>query len=304
MSGSRSNDYSSVNLNGKIGSSRDSAGATQIEMEINKFLEELLKEFNDRNVEAIRIHLNEIVKAIGSEIGGLEQILFGGSLSKRTFIEGMSDIDALVIIDNKSAKGISPQELQDKFYELLSKRFANTKIEKGLLAVTLKFSDYDVQLLPAIREDGRIRIASSTGSGWSQQINTKVFTDKLTNINKMNGNKVVPVIKLAKQLLDSLPEKYKLSGYHVEAIAVEAFENYTGRNALFDMTKHLLATAGKRVLKPMMDITGQSWLIDENFGVEKSLLRQYASKNIEALYGKFSNSNSATIKSLFESDGR
>lgn len=67
---------------------------------------------------AIRTHLNEIEKTLGKEIEGIEQILFGGSLSKKTFVEGISDVDALVVIKPDIASGPTPEELQNKFYDL------------------------------------------------------------------------------------------------------------------------------------------------------------------------------------------
>lgn len=51
---------------------------------MNEFLEDLLKEYNNRDVEAIRTHLNEIEKVLDREIEGLDRILFGGSISKHT----------------------------------------------------------------------------------------------------------------------------------------------------------------------------------------------------------------------------
>lgn len=296
MSGSSGSSYRDVNTSSKINTSQEAVSTSELEMEINKLLEELLKHINDRDVEAIRTHLNEIEKILGKEIEGIEQILFGGSLSKKTFVEGISDVDALVVIKPDIASGLTPKELQNKFYDLLLQRFPNTEINKGVLAVTIKFYDYEIQLLPAIREEGKIRIASSKSLEWSQLINTTAFTSKLTGINKINSNKVVPVIKLTKHLLGLLPERYKLSGYHIEALAVEAFNGYNGRITLFDMTKHLLNTAEKRILKPMIDITGQSGNIDQYFGEKNSLYRQYASKQIRALNGKFS--NPATINSI------
>lgn len=93
-------------------------------------------------------------------------------------------------------KRVSPKELQEDFCKLLQKRFPHTEINKGELAVTIKFSDYEVQLLPALRENGKIRIADREEHGWSSPINVSAFTSKLTKTNKINGNKVVPVIKL------------------------------------------------------------------------------------------------------------
>ncbi len=292
--------YGSINTKAQLLSSSEGVQSSQREIEIDEFLETLLKDFNNRDTEAIQTHLSEIEKVLGREIDGLDRILFGGSISKNTFIEGTSDIDALVLLDSTHYKNTDPKKLQQSFLEMLQRRFPNTEIKKGTLAVTLKFSDYEIQLLPALRDNGKIRIANRDCSGWSAPIDSKAFTERLTKTNKMNGSKVVPVIKLAKSLFSKLPTECQLSGYHVEALAVEAFSSYNGRLTLYDMTKHLLDYSVKRILSPMNDVTGQSGAIDDYFGGTNSLDRQSTSHHLKDIAGRFSGSDAVSVtKELF-----
>ena len=291
--------YRSIGTSSQLSTSASGAQASQHEIEMNEFLECLLKDFNNRDVEAIRTHLNEIEKALGSEIEGFDRILFGGSISKNTFIEGTSDVDALVILDKSKYKDAAPKALQVAFVKLLQQRFPKAEIKCGTLAVTVKFSDYEIQLLPAMKNNGKLQIASNDGSCWSSSINSAKFTERLTATNKMNGNKVVPVIKLAKSLFSNLPARYQLSGYHVEALAVDAFSTYNGRYTLYDMTKHMLNYSIKRVLSPMSDVTGQSGIIDDQFGSARSITRQYLSRHIQDIAGHFSGATS-DAKGLFD----
>lgn len=292
--------YGSISTKVQMLSSVKGTQSSQREIEINEFLDALLKDFNNRDANAIQTHLSEIEKALGREIDGLEAILFGGSISKNTFIEGTSDVDALVFLDRARYKDVSPQELQDSFFEMLQKRFPSTQITKGTLAVTVKFSDYEIQLLPALRENGKVRIADRESHGWSSPINVTAFTKKLTRTNQINSNKVVPVIKLTKNLFSKLPEQYQLSGYHVEALAVDAFTTYSGRYTLYDMTKYLLDYSTKRVLTPMNDVTGQSGVIDDYLGTANSLDRQHLSHYIKNIAGRFSGSDATSVtKELF-----
>ncbi len=288
--------YSSINARANLSSSTKNAQLSQRELEINEFLENLLKNFNNRDSETIQRHLREIERVLGKNIDGLDKILFGGSISKKTFIEGTSDVDALVFLDKSLYKNASPKELQNTFYQMLTKRFPNTQIEKGTLAVTVKFSDYEIQLLPAFRQNGKVQIADRTGNSWSKPIDTHAFTDRLTKTNKMNNNKVVPVIKIAKDLFSNLPKKYQLSGYHIEALAVDAFSSYTGRTTLYDMTKHLLNHSIKRVLYPMVDVTGQSGTIDADWGNQNSIQRQRVSYYIKDISKRFSEADTTSVK--------
>lgn len=141
---------------------------------------------------------------------------------------------------------------------MLKQRFPRTEIVKGNLAVTVKFSDYEVQLLPALRESGKVQIAGRDGTTWTKPINIAAFTRRLTETNRSNGNKVVPVIKIVKSLFDHLPPKYQLSGYYVEALAVDAFSVYNGRYTLYDMTKHLLDHSVKVALNFARSIVAKS----------------------------------------------
>lgn len=291
--------YRSIGTRSQLSSSASGAQASQHEIEMNEFLEDLLKDYNKRDVDAIRTHLSEIEKVLGREIEGIDRILFGGSISKNTFIEGTSDVDALVILDKATYKDATPKELQDAFAKMLQQRFPKTEIKCGTLAVTVKFSDYEIQLLPAMRTNGKLQIASNDGSCWSSSINSAKFTERLTATNKLNQNKVVPVIKLAKSLFSNLPTKYQLSGYHVEALAVDAFSTYNGRYTLYDMTMHMLNHSIKRVLSPMSDVTGQSGIIDDHFGNARSITRQHLSKHIQDIAGHFSGSTS-DAKGLFD----
>lgn len=145
--------YRSIGTSSQLSSSTSGAQASQHEIEMNEFLEDLLKDYNKRDVAAIRTHLNEIEKVLGREIEGLDRILFGGSISKNTFIEGASDVDALVILDRAKYKDATPKELQNAFAKMLQQRFPRTEIKCGSLAVTIKYKDYEIQLLHALRNN-------------------------------------------------------------------------------------------------------------------------------------------------------
>ena len=270
--------------------------SSQREIDINRMLEDILKEYNSRDVASIGKHLEEIEKALGRSLDGVEKILFGGSISKSTYIEGLSDVDALVILDKSIYSRANPTELKTAFVEMLRKRFPKTEISVGNLAVTVHFSDYTVQLLPALQKGKKFCIADKKANGWTNPIDVKAFTSKLTAVNENNSDKVVPVIKIVKALYSHLPEEYKLSGYHIEAMAVEMFTSYSGRHTLHDMTQYYLDKAKDMVKEPTHDITGQSGTIDSYFGDYNSISRQKLSQHLKEISERFKNSDSTTIK--------
>ncbi len=258
------------------------------EIRVNSLINDLLSMYNDRDVEAIRKHLDSIKKALESDIEGFTEILFGGSVAKHTYIDGLSDVDALVNIKNTDLEGKSPDEVKQYFYNRLQQRFPKTEISIGNLAVTLKFQDgHEIQLLPAIRQGEKLKISTADSSRWTN-INPKKFTEKLTTVNSEQSGKVVPTIKLVKSIIANYPQNRKLSGYHVEALAVDVFKDYNGRNTPKDMMKHFFKEASNRVLKPMADSTGQSLHVDGYLKEKNSLERKMVADSLSNTHRKMS----------------
>lgn len=249
---------------------------------VNEVLSEALRRFNDRDVELARDRLEAIKEALGPLAVDFDRLLFGGSVAKRTYVDGLSDIDALVVID---AADTSPDRVVERLRASLSQRLSTgavVDISAGRLAVTVRYSDgTEIQLLPAVERDGRTSIASEDGRAW-RQIRPRKFAEKLTQVNQANGQQVVPTIKLAKAVLQNLPEAHQLSGYHVEAIAVDAFRSYEGRRDRASMLVHLIRHAEHAILRPTGDITSQSVHIDQHLGPSNSEAR----RNVSAALGR------------------
>lgn len=247
---------------------------------VNEVLSEALATFNDRDVELIAERLEVIQEALGSLAADVDRLMFGGSVAKHTYVDGLSDVDALVVIDDP---GVGPSELVERFRLALAEQLGAgqvVSVSSGRLAVTVAYRDgTEIQLLPAVERNGRTSIASEDGSAW-RQIRPHKFAEKLTQVNKANGQFVVPTIKLAKAVLRQLPPTNQLSGYHIEAIAVDAFRSYDGRRDRASMLTHLVRHAQQAVMQPTGDITGQSVHIDQNLGPANSEARRSLSAHL------------------------
>jgi hypothetical protein len=234
--------------------------------EINEYLGEQLATVNDRDIPGTNRRLDAIEEALDSEALEVDRLLFGGSVAKHTYVDGLSDVDALVVVNEPEA---TPNDLIHRFAESLRARLPAgdfETVEEGRLAVTITYADgSQVQLLPAVERAGHTSIASEDGSQW-RQIKPHKFAEKLTQVNKDNGQAVVPTIKLAKALIADVDGDHKISGYHMEAIAVDAFKEYNGRRDRASMLQHLISHASEAVLRPTGDITGQSVNIDDHLG--------------------------------------
>lgn len=270
----------------------------------NQALQSLLTEFNNRDTDAMGRRLEQIKTALNEDLEGTVDIRFGGSVAKRTFVDGLSDVDSLVLLNKSELAELDPVQVKSYFADRLRTEFKDgAEVTEGRLAVTLRFNDAEIQLLPAVKTEEGYRIANVDGSSWAH-ITPREFTSVLTSINAAHGAKVVPVVKLAKAILGVMPERQRLSGYHTEALAVEIFRGYRGTQSLKDMLQYFFSEASSRIRVPIPDTTGQSGHVDEYLGGAGSLDRRLVSDTLDRVARRIRNADTAQsvdqITSLFE----
>lgn len=268
----------------KIKRDQHEAQSREFESEVNKIISEILRDANDRDTESVRNHLDTILKTINNEIDGSVQTLFGGSVSKNTYVEGLSDIDVMLVLNNSELANKSPLEVKKYLIKQLRKRLPKTYIKSGKMAITIKFSDgLEIQILPCIKTSTGLKITQANSDKWSNVIKPKKFAEKLVEINKKCHGKAIPVIKLAKSIISEFSKKRQLTGYHIESLAVSIFSNYKGKNNSKAMLKEFFNKAAKMVLSPIKDKTGQTINTDSYLGSKESIERKAASDSLSRI---------------------
>ena len=269
---------------------RKSAPIAQAESdEINGGLRDILKGYNDRDYAAINLHRQTVRQALERD-DDVVRILFGGSVERNTYVKGLSDVDALVIVNDSKLSSLLPQNAIEYMEDLIQRRLPNTEIRSGDLAVTVTYSDgVEMQFLPAIERKGGVRIADPARNQWGNVVHPDRFRARLTKVNQDNGGRVIPVIKLAKGLAARVirNDGEKIQGYHMESMAILAFRNYQGPTDLRSMFMHFCESATKTVLNPIKDLTKQSRYVDEYMGDAGSRRRKRASKNFRKMLNRF-----------------
>jgi hypothetical protein len=273
------------------------------EASCNNALQELLGGLNNRDVDAIATHLGEIKRAIEDELDGTIDLRFGGSVAKHTYVDGLSDVDSLVLLD-KCELAAGPPSAAKKFLATrLEEELVGASISTGALAVTVRFPDAEVQLLPAVSCEGAVQIADSGSDQWAR-IRPRDFSRVLSQVNEEKGRKVVPVIKLAKAIIANFPESTKLTGYHAESLAVAAFRSYAGPLTHKTMLRFFFERGASLVRSPIKDRTGQSVHVDDYLGGEGSLERRIVSDYFARISRRMALADSAQSvdqwKRLFE----
>lgn len=290
--GGRSYDTSDVNRLAREASRE--ADQAAYDAAVNEALKDALSNFNARDAEAIRSHLDEIVEAVGEGVDGSLDMVFGGSVGKNTYIEGLSDVDVLLRLTNSELQGMSPRQVLEYMRGKLAGKFGADNVKVGDLAVTVRCSDgTEIQVLPAVSSGAGVKIPVPGSSEWSKTVRPDRFAAKLTEVNKANSGHVVPTVKLFKAMLEkALPPGAKVSGYHAESLAIEAFKNYSGRQTRKDMLAHLCSSASEKVMSPIKDSSGQSVHVDDYLGSAGSSDRQRVSGALKRLATKLTTADS------------
>ncbi|HEV8620104.1 MAG TPA: CBASS oligonucleotide cyclase [Nitrospiraceae bacterium] len=259
---------------------------------VNQQLGEFLKDFNSRDSAATREVLDDVREELRDEIGGTVDLVYGGSVSRHTYLEGLSDTDALVILDPDNVARQSPQRLRDRFAQRLRELYGDDNVKVGDLAVTVTVRGKEVQLLPTMRDGEGYRIAAPDGRSWSK-INPRAFAEKLTQANRAQDGKLIPTIKVTKAIVATLPKQQQLTGYHIESLAIEAFKNYEGQRTYKAMVAHFFERATELVKAPIVDRSGQSVYVDEYLGAANSQGRRVVSQALQRVQRKLQNADAS-----------
>ena len=246
----------------------------------NEHCEAFLAQYTRRNTQTVTQRLESLCGFLRQK-GNVVQTMFGGSVRKGTYVTGLSDVDALLIVNQSSLVNQTPALVIEYVRDTIQNRLHQNTVSAGNLAVTVSYSDgTEIQILPAIRTNsGGVRIADRGSTQWSNVARPDDFAEKLAKVNTARNGRVVPIIKLAKAMADCFitrPSR-KMSGYHIESLAIDAFKDYQGPLYPKTMLVHLLGHSMEAVKKPIVDSTGQSRHVDEYLGQTDSNLRKGAS---------------------------
>ena len=277
----------------KIRSEEEKAKKAVFDLEVSNLIRNLLVNVNDRDTDAIQRHIKTITDALHSEIDGTIDLRYGGSISKHTYVNGLSDIDSLAILNNSELANSNPEEVKKYFYDKLTARLPYTDIKIGNLAVTIKFvSGVEIQVLPALKEDGGFRIPSSRRMNeWSHVIRPGDFAKALRYANTKMDGKLVPTIKIVKSIISTFSDSRQISGYHAEALAIEVFNRYTGEKTPKAMLRHFFSEGSKSILTPIKDKSGQSIHVDDYLKEPNSLQRKMVSDSLATVARKMQNAD-------------
>jgi hypothetical protein len=284
-SGSSTGPITEEKVESEIDSALENTKRLEFEAGVNERLKEALSSYNEKDTELVNERLNEIKELLSENLETSINIRRAGSWKKHTYIDGLSDVDCLFILNSPEFSGESPQQLLDELKKLLQKKLGNKVIvERGNLSLKITYENGpDLQILPALRNDKGLRIPSGDHDSWSRLINPEKFANLLTETNKrLNGN-VIPVIKMVKGAVIGTGSNPDMKGYHVEALAVEIFQGYQGEQTKKAMLEYFFLRASEMVRKPIKELSGQSQYVDDYLGDSGSVERENVSMELKRI---------------------
>lgn len=185
-------------------------------------------------------------EAVEKELAVVDSFLTG-SYSRSTMIAPLSeaDIDIFVVLNPQYYELNGQANLLDRVRRVLLKTYTKTpKISRNGQAVTITFTDFVVDVVPAFnRQGGGYLIPSSTHGSWIET-NPKVHVDIMSNENSAHGQTLVPLVKMIKgwNRTSGLP----FTSFYLELLTIKILKNVTisdypsGLRYFFDKGRELI----------------------------------------------------------------
>jgi tRNA nucleotidyltransferase (CCA-adding enzyme) len=86
---------------------------------VGEVISRALSQYNSRDASEIGRILDEIMAELGRNIDGTLRLLFGGSVAKHTYVDGLSDIDALVVMSSEGTEAMTPAQLRKRMADII-----------------------------------------------------------------------------------------------------------------------------------------------------------------------------------------
>jgi hypothetical protein len=148
-----------------------------------------------------------------------------GSYVRSTMIAPLreADIDVFVVLDAKYWSADGYASCLDKVKRVLSKSYSEaTEISRNGQAVTIKFSDFSMDVVPGFyRQGGGFLIPDSRGKRWIPT-DPKKHVEIWTIRNKQHNGDLVPLIKMIKAWNRKHSQLFR--SFHLETLILKVLE--------------------------------------------------------------------------------
>jgi hypothetical protein len=167
----------------------------------------------------------------------VEDSFLSGSYSRNTLIAPLAeaDIDVFIVLDNKyfyhydSGQNGGQAGLLDQLKRTLRRTYTRTPdISRNGQAVTIRFEDFSVDVVPAFRrQGGGFLIPNSVTRSWLETDPEK-HIEIFAAANKAHNGNLIPMIKMIKAWNRRISKHFR--SFHLEVLALAIYNNVTISN--------------------------------------------------------------------------
>jgi hypothetical protein len=178
----------------------------------------------------VSIRQQNIRDAVEKERKVLDSFLTG-SYSRSTLIAPLNeaDIDIFIVLDSEYYEKDGQANLLDKIKRTILKTYPQTpKISRNGQAVTITFTDFAVDVVPAFnRQGGGYLIPDSINHIWIST-NPKLHVDYVSQENSIHEGNLIPLIKMLKTWNKNIGSVF--SSFYLEILICKILKNVTISN--------------------------------------------------------------------------
>jgi hypothetical protein len=199
--------------------------------------------------ETVSTRQQSVRSALDDGLTILETFLTG-SYRRSTMIAPLkeADVDIVAVMDTSYYQRDGQVSLLDKVKRVLLKRYPRTpKISRDGQAVTITFTDFCVDVVPAFnRQGGGLLIPDSIQKRWIET-DPKRHVEIWAEANKKHGYKLVPIIKMVKawnKMHSALLRSFSLETLTLQALSNVTISDYSsGVRYAFDKARSQVSSA-------------------------------------------------------------
>jgi hypothetical protein len=186
-------------------------------------------EITDLQEQTVSTRQTNVRDAVEKELTVLDSFLTG-SYRRSTMISPLNeaDVDVFVVLSSDYFEQGGYASLLDKVKQALKKTYKTPDISPNGHAVTIVFSDFKVDVVPAFnRKGGGFLIPDSIGKKWIST-DPKKHVELWTASNKAHAGDLVPLIKMIKGW--NKTHSASLRSFYLECMVRDALTNVTISN--------------------------------------------------------------------------
>ncbi len=250
-------------------------------------IHELISNININRLKIIYLDLCKLeIKLTPKYLLKSYKFIISGSLLKETYIDGISDIDILIPINESIYSNYSPNEIIESLFNYeLDTDFEKYFISANKNALRLRFKNLWIELVPVRISDSNLLFPNKNGKYW-KEIHPNKVTYKIKELEKQSKHMISLTIRIVKVILLRLFRLYEINSYIIEFIIIE-FISYKKEDDLLELILVSLKLIRDRILYPISDVTRQYKYIDQNLGVALSDERKRLSVKIDKIINLF-----------------